>query len=169
MITIDPGIKTGWARFDDELADDGVPVKLVSCGLWDLDGAGYVGHVERAPVTYDAHTVIEDQVIYPKSKVRPNDIVKLAQTAGRIAERRGWHHCEWVEPRKWKGTLDKDAMHVRIVRALDEDERRVYFAAADAVAESYRHNIADAIGIGLHKLGRLSPCRLARVAKKRSR
>lgn len=106
--------------------------------------------------------LLEDQVIYPKSKVDPNDIVRLAQTAGRCRERLGWQRTTLIPPRKWKGTLDKDAMHVRIVRALDEDERRVYFAAADAVAESYRHNIADAIGIGLWKLGRLTHEKLAR-------
>lgn len=151
MITIDPGKKTGWARFfPHSLPEHRV---LVGCGLWDIDDRKWKGNL--GPPDWDLETVIEKPVIYPRSKARPNDIITLAILAGRIAGLRPG--AVWVEPRKWKGNLDGDLMNVRILKALTEEERRVYFAAADKVAESYRHNIIDAIGIGLWKLGRLTP------------
>lgn len=145
MICIDPGERCGWAWFTGALA---------GCGLWRLGGS-------FVPAS-DGPFVIEDQVIYPKSKVNPNDIVKLAQTAGRagalLCEHNyplAWDELEWVEPRTWKGTLTKDTMAVRILETLNVSERQVYFAAADKLPEGVRHNVIDAIGIGLWKLGRL--------------
>lgn len=153
MIAIDPGASCGWAHFDDEVESDPKLVELSACGLWDLDSRTILA----TPVSWDcSHLVIEDQVIYPKSKADPNDIVELAKQAGRVRDRcRHFHGFTWVEPRTWKGTLAKDTMSVRILEALNVSERRVYFTAADKVPEGVRHNIIDAIGIGLWKLGRL--------------
>jgi hypothetical protein len=137
LICIDPGKKTGWAYFKGEALD--------ACGLAEPPF--------RVPFLTKL-VLIEKPMIYPRSKARPNDIVELAIVAGQISAQ--WApYVTWVLPRQWKGTIDGDAMHVRIIKTLTEAERGVYFAAADEVAESYRHNIADAIGIGLWKLGRL--------------
>jgi hypothetical protein len=55
-------------------------------------------------------------------------------------------------PREWKGTIDGDVTVERIRERLSDEER----AALDAVNPPFlRHNAADAVGIGLHYLGRM--------------
>lgn len=163
MIAIDPGACTGWAHFDDEVESDPKLVELSSCGLLDLTKKD--PFIPRSgPLSWDySHLVIEDQVIYPRMKEDPNDIIELAKKAGRVFQALCRQRYTWVEPRKWKGTLAKDTMAVRILEALNVSERRVYFAAADKVPEGVRHNIIDAIGIGLWKLGRLGRQNLTRA------
>lgn len=140
--TVDPGNSTGWAEY--------YRGELKQCGPWDLDAWEF-----PCILIPDANWVIEDQVIYPKSPVPPNDIVILAKSAARVADRVGWKTVEWVRPRTWKSTLDADIMCERIIRCLTPTERLVYFAAADKMPEGVRHNVIDAIGIGLWKLRRL--------------
>jgi hypothetical protein len=142
IICVDPGKKAGWAAFEGQ--------KLKLCCLWAYEP------LEIHTWSRATHFLVERPVIYPRSKARPRDIITLALLAGRAAAVLGWERVVWVEPRKWKGTIDPDAMTIRIIKALTDEERAIYFAAADKVAESYRHNIADAIGIGLWKLGRLT-------------
>lgn len=138
--TLDPGIHMGWAYFWGGI--------LSECGLWDV--------AKPHPCAFRGRrTIIEWPVIYPKSPVPPNDILEVRTTAARAREKMGWDRCETVAPRKWKSNVAKSVMLVRIIEALSEDERRIYFKAADQVAEGLRNNIIDAIGIGLWKLDRL--------------
>jgi hypothetical protein len=130
---------------------------LYSCGFWgSLDGELFVAW------TCD-EAVIELPQVYPRSKPDPNDLIVLAASAGRAREAIGWSKSRFVLPREWKGTLNGDAMAVRIVEALSEDERRVYFAAVDKIPEGSHDNVADAVGIGLWKLGRLGRQNLTRA------
>lgn len=130
MISIDPGKHTGWARF--------VAGILTDCGL---------GYPPFDP--FDSkNVVIERPTIYPRSPVPPNDIIELAITAGRIAERLGGETV-WVLPRRWKGTIPKAIMGERILKALTPEE----FARIPAKA---RHDVIDAIGLGLWYLKRLT-------------
>lgn len=135
LSTIDPGTHSGWARFAER--------SLTACGL--------------GPDSYFGHVIIEVPVIYPGSrKVNPNDLITLAVKVGEhkyAAESRGCS-VELVKPRTWKGTIDGDIMCARILRLMTPAERAIFNAAPGAA--SYRHNILDAIGIGLWKLGRLS-------------
>lgn len=139
--TADPGNCTGWAEFWRG--------QLKACAVWDLDA-------QQFPflIVPEAHWVIEEQQIH-KDTPNPQSIIKLAHTAGRIADRVGWKTVEWVYPTTWKRNADPDLMCEWIIKALSPVERLVYFAAADRVAEGVRHNIIDAIGIGLWKLRRL--------------
>lgn len=59
-------------------------------------------------------------------------------------------------PREWKGTIDADKMTDRIERRLDRVEK----AMIETCPASLRHNVIDAIGIGLKELGRLEPVRV---------
>ncbi|MCP3060953.1 hypothetical protein LXT21_19390 [Myxococcus sp. K38C18041901] len=87
-----------------------------------------------------------------------NDLIQLAGVVGMlggllpsVASRRS------VYPRDWKGTLDADAFIERIKQRLDATEHlRVELPATS----SLHHNVWDAIGIGLHALGRLAPRRV---------
>ncbi len=103
--------------------------------------------------------VIEMPFIYPhgRSKADPNDVVTLAYWAGRLVERAAgaWAlPVTEIHPRTWKSTTDPDIVCVRIIEKLSIPERKIYFACADAIKEGQRHNVADAIGLGLYELGR---------------
>lgn len=92
-----------------------------------------------------------------KQKGDQNDIVHLAGFMYAIASAFGNTETTLTRyyPRDWKGTIDADAMLDRITKRLSAAER-----ACVRSAGSLTHNITDAIGIGLHALGRLAPKRV---------
>lgn len=95
---------------------------------------------------------IEDQVILPRSKAPPNDIVKLAQGAGRWAGRYDALAIDvhFVMPNTWKGgPVPKRISHPRIKATLSAAERAIVTAACAGHAPSVQHNILDAVGIGV--------------------
>ncbi len=138
MVSIDPGRKTGIARWETGV--------LLDCDILTHERDRWHSWA------LDQSVVIERPTVYPRSPVPPNDIVELAITAGGLA-------CsfdgpvEWVLPRTWKGTIPKEIMAERIIMALTPKERSVL----DGVkcAASARHNVIDAIGLGLWHLKRL--------------
>jgi hypothetical protein len=64
---------------------------------------------------------------------------------------------ELVQPRQWKGTVDKDVMIERIKTSLDLSEMKNVCLPK---AKGLHHNVWDAIGIGLWASGRLSAKRV---------
>ena len=143
FVTIDPGISTGWALW---LGD-----ALIACGVGDPRACSL--HVVKSPhmsVNVVDDVWIESQVIYPRSKVPPNDIVKLAHDAGRWAGRYDvlGVAVHWVEPARWKGQVPKDIHHARVWAELDNDEKDRVNLSLKGVAPSKRHNALDAIGLG---------------------
>lgn len=141
LLAIDPGLDTGWAVFDDDK-------KLIACGLGQpnaLDGA----------FTRDA--VIERPQVYSQRLMKgdPNDLITLAIQVGQYKERleaRG-AYVTLVKPHAWKGTMPKDVCNRRVLGRLAAPEMDVLEAIA--APTSKKHNVIDAIGIGLWKLGRL--------------
>lgn len=101
---------------------------------------------------------IECPRIYPQSRQKgdQNDLIDLARTVGGLER---W--CEGkiniIYPREWKGTVDADVMVKRIQERLSPEERKT---AVLPSAKSKHHNVWDAVGIGLHVLGRLKPKRV---------
>ena len=103
--------------------------------------------------------VIELPRVYPAShqKGDQNDLIQLAGVVGTlggalsdVASRRS------IYPRDWKGSMDADVFIERIKQRLGAAEHlRVELPSCS----SLHHNIWDAIGIGLHALGRLAPRR----------
>lgn len=99
--------------------------------------------------------IIEHPRIYPQSsqqKGDPNDIVSVAAVGAAIAAVRDWHGVESVYPANWKGQVPKDVMTERIRRSLAVEESVVI----EPCAASLKHNVLDAIGMGLHKLNRIN-------------
>ncbi len=137
MISNDPGEpKTGatWAQF--------VGKDLYKCGIW-----GFHPPPIRLP---GERVLIELPLIYARSPVPPNDICTLSRRAGRIEHALcAWDElAEWVPATTWKGSVNKVIMTERILSALPESDRIAYFRVAAEVAESYQHNLLDAIGLG---------------------
>ena len=144
LLAVDPGNQTGYAvflpfRLTDAVRTPGDAWYLAHCGL---------GFPDASPRRF----VIEMPQIYPRTPVPPNDIVKLAFQAGMYAGRMG--NAEYVTPHEWKGNLPKELCGRRTLGKLSPEEREVYEKCVKGVAAGYRHNVQDAIGIGLFVLGR---------------
>lgn len=145
LLAIDPGTDSGWAIFFGGM--------LIACGL------GNDPHPTPKAGDCFKLVVVEHPVIYPSGKTRnPNDIVKLAVNAGEWAGRYRATGAEirFVEPRAWKGTIDGDACNARVWARLDDGEKTVLDDAVrtQKIPGRKRHNVLDAIGIGLHVSGR---------------
>jgi hypothetical protein len=134
LIAIDPGLKTGWACFREGV--------LVSCGL---------STPERwnALLLDDVSVIIEEPTIYPHSKAPPADVMALQLKVGELKGRFELRGCkvELVQPREWKRQVPKPIHNMRTLKALTDAER--------SLAEGVRHDVLDAIGLGLWKLGRM--------------
>jgi len=72
----------------------------------------------------------------------------------------------WVLPRSWKGGTKKPktakawasyVIHRLVFLALSGSELGVYNQSLETFPDGEKHNLADAVGIGLWKLGRLCP------------
>jgi hypothetical protein len=134
LLAIDPGEHTGWAVFD-------VIGVLIGCGLGDP-------HVERA-----ARVVIELPQVYPQQQVPPNDLIALAFLAGRYASKAGdGAEISTILPHQWKGNMPKDVCAARVRFKLAPEEKAVVDAIS--VPKGQKHNVMDAIGIGLFASGR---------------
>lgn len=106
-----------------------------------------------------ADVVAEMPQVYTwgKGKGDPNDLLPLAAIVGGLVSCVRWQTITTYKPRQWKGTIDGDTLVARIatrgVGALLTEQE---FAAADPVCKTLAHNMWDAVGIGLHCLGRLT-------------
>lgn len=138
LLTVDPGADAGLAWFEQG--------RLRSCALASpaLIDPAYVKRV-----------VIECPRVYPKIKADPNDLIRLARRVGEVEAMFRHADIRIVFPRDWKGTVPKDIFARRIIGRLDACEREIYDDACQSIAAGKRHNVADAIGLGLFDLGRM--------------
>lgn len=93
---------------------------------------------------------VEMPKVYPgMPKVDLNDLLDLAGVLGTVVIRMPSDRVAWTFPSDWKGQLPKQVMNERVKKHLSEGEKRkvVSVGALD-------HNTYDAIGLGLHFLGR---------------
>jgi hypothetical protein len=142
VIAIDPGETSGWSWFRNS--------SLVACakhrGIPRLpEGAGFKG---------EGKIVIEKPMVYPGAPVDVNDLITLAIKVGE------WKEYLWarfgVEPElvtapTWKGSVPKEIHHQRLLKVLTEEERAIM---PKTKSGKYDHNMLDAVGLGLWKLGR---------------
>ena len=136
LLAVDPGKHfCGWAFFVDGV--------LHSCGLDVPDEIALLMHAERL--------VIELPQIYRASRTKgdPNDLIDVALVVGQIMA--SFTDVTLIKPRAWKGTVKKEVMTARIESKLTDAEK----ALIPRLSISLRHNVVDAIGIGLFSLGRL--------------
>lgn len=89
-----------------------------------------------------------------ESKVDRRDLSELTAVAGAVTlVLSARASVVWTPvPREWKGQVPKDVHGRRILSRLTPAEAyRVEWPSA----ERFRHNVTDAIGLGLRRLGRL--------------
>lgn len=157
LIAIDPGVhRTGWARFDEErrLRDAGV------VRASDIPSA--VARAERFRSSMSAYSfdiLIECPVIYPNVRAAgdPNDVLAVAIVAGAYGGALvAYGELTYVKPAVWKGQTPKKITHARAMGALDSYEFLVWCGCVSPLAETNgRLDVADAIALGLWKLGRM--------------
>lgn len=130
FLAIDPGIHTGWARLDDSLG-------LVKCGI-------------GAPDDYPYRAVlIEKPTVYPRSEVDPNNLITLAWGAGRYDfqfSQLGSIVLK-VEPRTWKGSIDKKKHHPIVWSACSPREQDVVSQCGRGISDKKLEDMMDAVGL----------------------
>jgi len=151
VLAIDPGKIAGWAIFrGGKLQAAGVLKEYMitqefrqTCLLHEFD-----------------EIVIEIPQVYPQKRQpgNPNHLIKMAFDVGEFAGRligmfwtlslaRFEPEIVLVKPHEWKGSVPKDIHNQRICGSLSEHESAIIDAAG--VAKTHRHNMIDAVGLGL--------------------
>lgn len=173
LVALDPGLREcGVAVFDldsGELLAAGMPTnperKARGLATWSRMAGGvaefvstFLEPLRAAGVAVSVTVACECPQVYTagKSKGDPNDLIELAGVVGRVAgELRATSERSFL-PREWKGTLDGDVMVERIKARLASD-RNEHLRVQLPRAQDKHHNVWDAVGIGLHVVGRLAP------------
>jgi hypothetical protein len=142
LLAIDPGQTTGWAYFlNGELLQASYDTK------------------EEVLIQTNRGTdilVIEKPAWYgTNNKVDVNDLIELAVFVGEMKQkyRMTTKEIVLVLPVAWKGTVPKKIHNQRVLDTLTEKERDLL--PLRPRAKDYDHNMLDAVGLGLWKLGRL--------------
>lgn len=152
LVTIDPGKKSaGVAIFRHGLLWDCMFVRARAHEHMCIT-AGFVGF---ALDSRDNEAMIEVPRVYPKGHTpNPNDLIPVAVVAGmfgRVLAGKG-ARVRFVAPKTWKGSVPKEVHNRRVTKKLTDAELRVLDKCG--LPASLRHNVVDAVGIGLWTLRR---------------
>jgi len=151
LLAIDPGACAGWAYHTDK--------GIVACGIVHSGDAYKNGLIYIDHPTFEPDALaVEVPQIYPKMQGDPNDLIKLAFHAGRLLQFQfsvsRIQEIKVFLPREWKGQMKKDVCAARVWDKLSPDEQAVVSRGGRGLAQSYLHNMMDAVGIALHASGR---------------
>lgn len=138
ILTIDSGGSTGWALFDPSTKE------LVDCGLNKLPT------IFQPPVT----RIIIERPHAGKTRARARDILTLAIRAGEAGGLLRYLtnvEPEYIEPQRWKGQLPKKRCNELVEAKLFIQEKSLLNKIKPLSA---KHNVLDAVGIGLYAVGR---------------
>jgi hypothetical protein len=158
IVSIDPGVRgCGVAMFDEaglcwarylsnraKTGDDYFAANFMASEV-------FYAVVDEEP----KFAIIECPMVYrgAQQKGAQSDIIAVAgvsyATAARLAP--VGVSCQRVFPYQWKGQVPKEIMLKRIESTLKAQE----LARIEKTPKSLRHNVIDAVGIGLHYFGRL--------------
>lgn len=154
LVTVDPGADCGWAVFERG--------KLVACGYGAHDTI-----LDNFPYRNRRKGVflVEIPRAYPvgRSLADPNDLIRTGIRAGEFKTlfRILGMDLEEVEPKRWKGNTPKPKkasepylVEERVIEKLDEVELTLLYQSKSARAIRLNHNLIDAVGMGLWRLGR---------------
>lgn len=151
LMTVDPGKNLGWAVFEDgRLIEAGLIVDDSRPGPpWLLRVVEGVDNVCAQYVPDEV--VIEIPQVYQQRLLKgdPNDLVDVAVIAGAAAATVvPFATPQLIRPHVWKGNRPKAVDNWHTFEVLDDEEKSKIPSGAK------RHNVLDAVGIGLWKLGR---------------
>lgn len=157
ILCVDPGLRgIGVAVFEGQ----GL-IRAAYVENPEKSGKGYrVAHV-MASAFYnwlDGESVDEAVVEYPRiypghAKIDNNDLIDIATVGAAVAAWCKTRNITSIYPADWKGTVKKEVMTARIKEALSPTEA---LRIDKNCQRRLLHNVYDAVGIGLHRFGRLS-------------
>lgn len=145
LIAIDPGKDAGVAVFDSRHTLNSV---------WLLKHPFVLPWGLKTHDWSKATAVCEVPQIYRGSPVNKQSLLTLAFDAGFLTGLFNTCRRTLVHPRQWKGQTPKEADHDRTLKILDMYERRVLEEDLAKYPKSKRHNLLDAVGLGLWHLDR---------------
>lgn len=141
LLAIDPGTSTGVAVF--------LGYRLAFAGVYHPD------QYDQLPGLVDAscaRVVVEQPQFYTHGPADPQRLAELAKKVGRLQQL--FPMAELVFPRQWKGQVPKPICHARGVAKLDPGERLVLDACSKHVPKGQRHDMLDAVCLGLWAMKR---------------
>jgi hypothetical protein len=161
LISFDCGLAyVGGALFDFDTR------KLVQCYYIDTPIDGRDEAEQTADLVRRVHDVflpyLDGAVIsveypeqYDRTPAPRSSVQGLACTGGGIVSmlKRPSNSVKFVLPKTWKKQVPKEIMLQRIESKLDENEKKLL--DDQKFAKYKRHNVVDAIGLGLYELDRL--------------
>ena len=143
MMSVDPGTKeTGWAAWEDGA--------MVLCGL--ARGRNWIQTVRAIPQIQVNDLWLEDQQIYRNSGVDAHSLLAVSRVVGAVAFHVPAKKIELVRPAVWKGQVPKEICNRRTFSRLTPREK-ILIELANC-PESLKHNLLDAVGIGLWAIKR---------------
>lgn len=156
LATIDPGLRNcgvavwqtnPWSLVEASLVKGSA--KAVGPEAWLQMGNAVAEYLTSWPI---ANVLVEFPQVYARTKSRgdPNDLLQIAAIVGIIATK--IKTIEITRPYEWKGQIPKKVMQKRLENRLSLAEK----ARIKECPMSLRHNIWDAVGLGLCKFDRLS-------------
>ena len=153
LVSIDPGIRAcGVAGFEDRVLKWAEYVQSNYTGADNIKAAVKMSDCVRMKYCFYFvdHVISEVPVMRKGSPVPPADIMHLYGVVAAIGSTQ--LDFETVQPSTWKGTVPKKIFLERILKCLTDEERQ----RLPKLPASKLHNVIDAVGIGLWKLGRLN-------------
>lgn len=167
IVAVDPGLNAcGVAIFSEnarlEIAELVRNERDASADLptrWEGAALAVGAFIARASRQYphtDRTIVVEMPKVYPAAQQKgdQNDLMNLVGVVASIVNLGMSERRRLLYPRDWKGTIDADVMIRRVAARLTTTEAaRVVLHSAKGL----QHNVWDAVGIGLHVVGRLEP------------
>lgn len=90
-----------------------------------------------------------------RQKGDPADLIELAGVSGAVVGTLDPRRAISYLPREWKGQIGKEVHHPRARSKLSEQEAATLDRCLESVPVSLRHNVMDAVALGLFQLKRL--------------
>ncbi len=149
ILSVDPGLVCcGWAFWcDGQMTSSGITrTKETDLGRRVLDHAAILDKM------YPDVLVIEKPEVYAQRFLKgdPEDLIHIAIVVGAIVHAAKTFEIRMPLPKTWKGQISKEISAARTLKKLSEEEKQ----RMGKVIPSLKHNMMDAIGIGLWALGR---------------
>ncbi len=159
-IAVDPGLRVcGVAYFEDSVLKGAFLAKNPLDKerfppAWYAMATAVDNGLDRYALESPDELVLEVPQVY-RGAYGPNplDLIEVAGVVGAVAATVGGKALIGYYPREWKRQEDKADHHKRVLGELAEAEQ----AAIEACPAYLAHNVYDAIGLGLFRLGRLLP------------
>lgn len=142
ITAFDSGTYTGWAQCLDG--------KIIGCGLILVQQNR---PMRDLPPTLTGGVVFIEKPVHRRQgkTVDPNNLITLGIKVGRLQETYlvFGNDVKLIVPTDWKGSVPKEIQNARDENALNVSEALTVGRAMHEVADSYRNNVWDAIGIAL--------------------